>query len=280
MSEKEHQYKKINSIKAIIENVEGKVLLIQEPETDEWMPLHWGLPGGRPKLKESLFSAFKRTLEEEIGAEIEPLGIYKIEEVLHEERTVLMFIAIAKAPKRFEIKGRIKDYKWVSSQDIEKIDTSEFTAFYAKKLLLDFLAGNREFVDFGLIETQGILRFRRKSRIPKMVGIGKKGMINPIVKLSKQIFKKDIEKVATRQGYGEGLVEAGKKDRRIVALCADLTESTRTELFKDEFPERFIEVGVAEQNLATLASGMANYGQDSFYLFVCGIFAGAKLGAD
>ncbi len=89
-------------------------------------------------------------------------------------------------------------------------------------------------------------------------------MLNPKVKLSEKIFSEDINKVPTRNGYGEGLVEAGKKDERVVALCADLTESTRTETFKKEFPDRFIEVGVAEQALATIAAGMANYGKIPF----------------
>src|SRR3989344_28410 len=89
-------------------------------------------------------------------------------------------------------------------------------------------------------------------------------MLNPEAKLSDKIFKDDVEQVPTRQGYGEGLVEAGKKDERVVALCADLTESTRTETFKKEFPDRFIEVGVAEQALATIAAGMANYGKIPF----------------
>ena len=89
-------------------------------------------------------------------------------------------------------------------------------------------------------------------------------MINPKAKLSKDIFEENIEKVATRQGYGEGLVEAGRRDERVVAMCADLTESTRTDLFKKEFSDRFIEVGVAEQALATLAAGMANYGKIPF----------------
>jgi transketolase len=59
-------------------------------------------------------------------------------------------------------------------------------------------------------------------------------------------------------------VKAGEKDERVVVLCADLTESTRSNLFKEKFPKRFIEVGVAEQALATLASGMANYGKIPF----------------
>ncbi len=89
-------------------------------------------------------------------------------------------------------------------------------------------------------------------------------MLNKKARLSEEIFTEDIEKIPTRNGYGEGLVEAGRKDSRVVALCADVTESTRTDYFKKEFPDRFIEVGVAEQALATVASGMANYGKIPF----------------
>ena len=89
-------------------------------------------------------------------------------------------------------------------------------------------------------------------------------MINKTANLTSKIFSKDIENKATRNGYGEGLVEAGKGDERVVVLCADLTESTKVDAFKKEFPERFIEVGVAEQNLVTLASGIANYGKIPF----------------
>jgi len=89
-------------------------------------------------------------------------------------------------------------------------------------------------------------------------------MINSKLHLSEKIFDKDIDQVPTRNGYGEGLVVAGEKDERVVALCADLTESTRTEGFAKKFPERFIEIGVAEQAMATIASGMANYGKIPF----------------
>ena len=68
----------------------------------------------------------------------------------------------------------------------------------------------------------------------------------------------------TRDGYGMGVVEAGKRDERVVVLCADLTESTRSEAFAKAFRERFIELGVAEQNMATVAAGLANYGKIPF----------------
>ena len=67
-----------------------------------------------------------------------------------------------------------------------------------------------------------------------------------------------------RAGFGRGLLEAGRRDERVVALCADLTESTMMSMFRDEFPKRFIEVGIAEQNLVTVASGMARAGKIPF----------------
>ena len=67
-----------------------------------------------------------------------------------------------------------------------------------------------------------------------------------------------------RAGFGRGLLEAGRRDSRVVALCADLTESTMMSMFADEFPGRFIEVGIAEQNLVTVASGLARAGKIPF----------------
>lgn len=68
----------------------------------------------------------------------------------------------------------------------------------------------------------------------------------------------------TRAGFGRGLKAAGENDEAVVALCADLTESTQMHLFKEAFPQRFIEMGVAEQNLVTVASGMARAGKIPF----------------
>jgi transketolase len=67
-----------------------------------------------------------------------------------------------------------------------------------------------------------------------------------------------------RKGFGQGLLQAGESDANIVALCADLTESTQMHLFKERFPQRFVEIGVAEQNLVTVASGMSAMGKIPF----------------
>lgn len=68
----------------------------------------------------------------------------------------------------------------------------------------------------------------------------------------------------TRDGFGEALLELGASNPQVVALCADLAESTRMLPFKEKYPDRYIELGVAEQNLATVASGLANYGKIPF----------------
>ena len=73
-----------------------------------------------------------------------------------------------------------------------------------------------------------------------------------------------MDKKSTRDGLGIGIIEITQKDERIVAISAELAESGRLKEFKEKFPERFVECGVAEQNMATIASGMANYGKIPF----------------
>lgn len=89
-------------------------------------------------------------------------------------------------------------------------------------------------------------------------------MLNPELKLNQKLFNHDVEQVPIRKGFGEGLLAAAEKDVRVVGLCADLTESTVMNLFKEKFGTRFVEIGVAEQNLASVASGMAAMGKIPF----------------
>jgi len=89
-------------------------------------------------------------------------------------------------------------------------------------------------------------------------------MLNPEAKLNPKLFDTDAEQKPTRDGYGTGLVLAGERDKNVVALCADLTESTRVEAFAKRWPDRYIEVGVAEQNMATVAAGLGVTGKIPF----------------
>lgn len=130
-------------------------------------------------------------------------------------------------------------------------------------------------------------------------------MIRKDARLVENLFDKNIDMKPTRDGFGTGTVEAGKADPNVVVLCADLKESTRAEWFEKEFPDRFVEVGVAEQNMATLAAGFAmagkvpfiasyaafspgrNYEQirttaalNELHVIVCGMHAGVSVGPD
>ncbi len=82
--------------------------------------------------------------------------------------------------------------------------------------------------------------------------------------LDTKVGTNEITKVPSRNGFGDGLVEAGKRDANVVALCADLTESTRVLPFAEAYPKRFVQVGIAEQNMASVASGMAAMGKVPF----------------
>ncbi len=130
-------------------------------------------------------------------------------------------------------------------------------------------------------------------------------MLNQDAHLSEDVFADDVRQAPTRDGFGTGVVEAGKANANVVVLCADLKESTRAEEFEKVFPGRFIEMGVAEQNMATVGSGMAAAGKipfiASYAMFnpgrnyeqirttvalnrvpvkVCGMHAGVSVGPD
>lgn len=89
-------------------------------------------------------------------------------------------------------------------------------------------------------------------------------MINKNPHLNPNIFEATVETAPIRAGFGEGLVLAGRADENVVALTADLSESVKTDKFAKEFPNRFFEVGIAEQNLVSVASGLAAMGKIPF----------------
>jgi transketolase len=89
-------------------------------------------------------------------------------------------------------------------------------------------------------------------------------MMNSSMHLASDVLRKEVKQEPTRAGFGRGLVTAGERNPSVVALCADLTESTKMDGFAKAFPERFVEMGIAEQNLVTVASGMALTGKIPF----------------
>lgn len=89
-------------------------------------------------------------------------------------------------------------------------------------------------------------------------------MNNPTLHLVKNIRAEDIKQEPTRAGFGRGLVRAGQQNSQVVAACADLTDSTKMNEFAEAFPDRFIEIGIAEQNLVTVGAGLAAMGKIPF----------------
>lgn len=89
-------------------------------------------------------------------------------------------------------------------------------------------------------------------------------MLNPNLKLNEKVFDEDVELAPTRAGYGSGLLHLGENNPNVVALSADLTESTHAHKFAEKFPERFFEIGIGEQNMAAVAAGLGVTGKVAF----------------
>ena len=89
-------------------------------------------------------------------------------------------------------------------------------------------------------------------------------MLNPALKLNEKLFDKEVEQKSTREGFGEGLLEAGSANVNVVALSADVTGSTKTDTFARAFPDRFFQCGVAEQDMAAIAAGFGVSGKIAF----------------
>lgn len=89
-------------------------------------------------------------------------------------------------------------------------------------------------------------------------------MIDPQMHLNPELFTAEVAQEPTRAGFGRGLVQAGHDDKNVVALCADLTDSTKMMEFSKTYPDRFVEIGIGEQNLVTVAAGMSLAGKIPF----------------
>lgn len=89
-------------------------------------------------------------------------------------------------------------------------------------------------------------------------------MLNQKLYLNQDLFSKDVDLKASRDGFGEGILEAAEKNKNIVVLAADLSLSTKLKPFMEKFPNRFVNCGIAEQNMTGIASGMALSGKIPF----------------
>jgi 8-oxo-dGTP pyrophosphatase MutT (NUDIX family) len=174
MNDPRYKYDKVNAIKIILVSSDNRILLIKEPDTNEWMPGHWGLPGGKALVKESLYGAFNRKSQGDLGVNLEPLGIFRIEELLMEGRTVMMFHIVTKMDEIFKPKGEIAGYKWVGVGDLEEMDLTDFTEFFNRQLLLDYLKGDKELASLDLVNTFDYYKMSNDNDYKRWQDSGKK----------------------------------------------------------------------------------------------------------
>ena len=168
-----YDYQCVFGVKIILKNQDGLILLIQEPETNAWMPLHWGLPGGKPTETESLMETIQRKVKTEIGQKVLLKGLFKIEELLIEGRTVLIFIVIAESTNDL-VEGEAKTYKWVSKDDLIKMDQKDFTEFFNKDLLINYFDNPIKAFPLELIQTNEYYKMNEDETYASWYKSGKK----------------------------------------------------------------------------------------------------------
>lgn len=162
MNDPRFQFERIIVAKALIESPEGKLLLIKEPETNAWMPGKWGLPGGKPFKEESLKDAFQRKMKEELGLDLEPTGLFRTEELVLKERTVIMFILVAKLDGK-ETLNIAGEYKWVNLNEAREMNVDLFTEYYIKNLIGEYLKGDKIVSPLSVIKTWDFQKLEESS---------------------------------------------------------------------------------------------------------------------
>lgn len=165
-----HNYEKLNVVKIVVEGPDGKILLIQEPKMNEWMPGRWGLPGGRTVEKQSLKDAALAKMQEDLGKQLPIVGLFKIEELLIDSRTVLMFIVVARTEEEFVPSGKAYAHKWAGWEEISQMHIEEFTEYYSQKLFDSFFNQPKNLIPMDIIETHTYYLFSGESEYMRWWG--------------------------------------------------------------------------------------------------------------
>jgi 8-oxo-dGTP diphosphatase len=135
-----YDYPSIMAVKIVVIR-EGKILVIREPETNEWMPGRLGLPGGKLLLNETISEATKRKIETEIGLKVEIKGFVNLIDILMPDKNVYHLIVLAEyiSGEIGELETESKELSWLGKLDIENLVNDDFTEFYNRELLISLL---------------------------------------------------------------------------------------------------------------------------------------------
>lgn len=145
-----YNFMTVVAAKFLIEK-EGKILVLREPETNEWMPGRLSLPGGKPFLGESIKEAINRKIETEVGLDIEPIGICKIINILMPEKNVFHCIVRAnyKSGNVGEKETEAQEFLWLDRGELSKLTNDDFAEYYYKDLLSDYFETRLELLPYG-----------------------------------------------------------------------------------------------------------------------------------
>ncbi len=153
--DKRFDYPSVVAVKIIVKN-NDKVLLIREPETNDWMPGRLGLPGGKLMLNESLPEAIERKIQTEIGLEIKLKGLIKIIDILMPEKNVYHFVLLADY-----VSGEINldkieaaEMNWFTTEEIKELSADDFTEFYNGEIIKSVVDGIVEIYPISIIQVQ------------------------------------------------------------------------------------------------------------------------------
>jgi len=153
--DKRFNFESIVACKIVVKK-DGKVLLIREPDANDWMPNRLGLPGGKSILNESIIGTLKRKIELDIGMEIKIKGLIKVLDILMPEKNVYHFIFIAD-----HIDGEIghkevepDDIKWYSVEELNKLGVDDYTEYYNKELLDEIVSENYNLIPIETVKVQ------------------------------------------------------------------------------------------------------------------------------
>lgn len=150
-----YDFQNIVAIKLLIKNGD-KILLIREPEFNEWMPNRLGLPGGKPLLHETLGEALARKIKTEVGLEIHVKGILKIVDIIMPQKTVyhLLLAADYISGKIGEKKTESEDIQWYTRDQISKLSKDDFTEYYNNELINAHLQNQLPIIPLALLHYQ------------------------------------------------------------------------------------------------------------------------------
>lgn len=150
-----YDFQNIVAVKMLIKK-DDEVLLVREPEFNDWMPGRLGLPGGKPLLNETLREAMQRKIKTEVGLEIEIRGIVKIIDIIMPQKTVYHILLAAEyvSGEIGIVQTESEDIQWYSRDQIAAMNKDDFTEYYNDEVIKEYLNGTLPIIPLDILHDQ------------------------------------------------------------------------------------------------------------------------------